>query len=118
MDGLGTAQLSKAGKVALMETEERNVGAVSWDVYLKYLRNGGGLFWLPIILCLLLLNEAGNGIYVLISGNFQRLIILSLVGITLFLGFWTENSIPHFKNGHYMAVYAGIGSLLCHVYAR
>jgi hypothetical protein len=48
---------------ALMEQEERNVGAVSWRVYKQYLHSAGGLFWVPIILCLLVLNETGNGMF-------------------------------------------------------
>jgi len=64
-DGSNTAE-EKPGKkswssAALMETEERNVGAVSLQVYKKYLQCAGGLFWVPVIGCFLLLNEAGNG---------------------------------------------------------
>lgn len=29
---------------------------------------------------------------------------------TLFLGFWTENSIPGFKQGSYMGVYVALGT--------
>lgn len=32
-----------------------------------------------------------------------------LVTTTLFLGFWTGNTISHFRQGDYMAVYAGLG---------
>jgi ATP-binding cassette subfamily C (CFTR/MRP) protein 1 len=38
--------------------------------------------------------------------------IVSAVGNTLFLGFWTAESIPGFKQGHYMAVYGGLGVAL------
>ncbi|KAF9527181.1 ATP-dependent bile acid permease [Crepidotus variabilis] len=75
----------------LMELEERNTGAVGWEIYKKYLQSAGGLFWLPLLGGLYLISEAGN------------------VSSTLFLGFWTGRTIPHFKNGHYMAVYGGIG---------
>jgi hypothetical protein len=61
MDQPGTKNWSNTDNSALMEAEERNVGAVSWDVYTKYLRSAGGLFWVPVILSLLLLNEAGSG---------------------------------------------------------
>ena len=96
---------------ALMEVEERNTGAVGWDVYTKYLRNAGGLFWIPVIGMLLAVNEAGNGgcIHWTFSLN---LLMMSIVAVTLFLGFWTGETIPHFKNGHYMAVYAAIGKFL------
>lgn len=46
----------------LMETEERNTGAVSGDVYKGYLQNGGGLFWVPLIFSLFLLSQAGSGL--------------------------------------------------------
>ncbi|CAA7257506.1 unnamed protein product [Cyclocybe aegerita] len=78
----------------LMQLEERLTGAVSWKVYTNYLRKAGGLAWAPIILSLLVINEAAQ------------------VGTTLFLGFWSGNTIAHFTQGRYMAVYAGIGSAL------
>ncbi|KAF5370913.1 hypothetical protein D9615_009789 [Tricholomella constricta] len=83
---------SKEAEAALMQTEERNTGAVSWDVYKKYLRFAGGIFWAPIILVLLVVNEG------------------SQVGNNLFLGFWTGNTISGFTQGKYMAVYAGFGA--------
>lgn len=46
----------------LMQLEERNVGAVSWDVYKKYLRFSGGLIWAPVILALLILTQANQGL--------------------------------------------------------
>lgn len=96
---------------ALMEVEERNTGAVGWDVYTKYLRNAGGLFWIPVIGTLLAVSEAGNG--GCIPWKFSlNLLMMSIVAVTLFLGFWTGKTIPHFKNGHYMAVYAAIGKFL------
>jgi ATP-binding cassette subfamily C (CFTR/MRP) protein 1 len=45
----------------LMQLEERNIGAVSWDVYKKYLRFGGGLIWVPVISALLILTQANQG---------------------------------------------------------
>ena len=46
----------------LMQTEERNVGAVPWATYEKYLGfAGGGLLWAPIIITLLLLDQAAHG---------------------------------------------------------
>lgn len=48
---------------ALMQAEERNTGAVTWDVWKKYLQSAGGYFWVPIILGLLLLSQANNGMY-------------------------------------------------------
>ena len=45
----------------LMQLEERNVGAVSWEVYKKYLRFAGGLVWAPVIVVLLILTEGNQG---------------------------------------------------------
>ncbi|KAJ7827865.1 multidrug resistance-associated ABC transporter [Mycena olivaceomarginata] len=82
---------AKKGQAALTQTEERNTGAVTFETYGKYLRHAGGLFWGPIILLLLALSQA------------------SQVGTNLFLGFWTSSSIHGFRQGDYMAVYAGLG---------
>jgi len=45
----------------LMQLEERNVGAVSWEVYKKYLRYAGGLAWAPLLLILLSLAQGNQG---------------------------------------------------------
>jgi hypothetical protein len=45
----------------LMQLEERNIGAVTWDVYKRYLRFGGGLVWAPIIIALLALTQGTQG---------------------------------------------------------
>ncbi|KAG6873111.1 hypothetical protein C0995_002774 [Termitomyces sp. Mi166 len=82
----------KEVEAALMQEEERNTGAVTLDVYKKYLRFSGGLVWAPIIVSLLLLNEG------------------SQVGNNLFLGFWTGQTIEGFSQGQYIAVYAGLGA--------
>ncbi|KAJ7827858.1 multidrug resistance-associated ABC transporter [Mycena olivaceomarginata] len=81
----------KKDQAALMQTEERNTGAVTFETYGKYLRHAGGLIWAPIILLLLTLTQAAQ------------------VGNNLFLGFWTSSSIHGFRQGDYMAVYAGLG---------
>jgi hypothetical protein len=44
-----------------MQEEERNVGAVTWSVYKKYLENAGGLIWAPVIAALLITVEGNNG---------------------------------------------------------
>ncbi|TFK36263.1 multidrug resistance-associated ABC transporter [Crucibulum laeve] len=90
-DGESLEDASKKTKTALMQTEERETGAVSWAVYRKYLRFAGGLIWAPAILGLLILTQGAQ------------------VGNNLFLGFWTDKSIPGFEQGQYMAVYAGLG---------
>ncbi|KAJ7461221.1 multidrug resistance-associated ABC transporter [Mycena latifolia] len=82
---------AKKDQAALMQTEERNTGAVSWETYRKYLKFAGGTVWAPITLLLLTLTQGAQ------------------VGNTLFLGFWTAGSIKGFQQGDYMAVYAGLG---------
>jgi len=45
----------------LMQEEERNTGAVGWDIYKKYLKSAGGIIWAPVIGALLLMVEGNNG---------------------------------------------------------
>ena len=45
----------------LMQLEERNIGAVSWEVYKKYLRFAGGVGWAPVVLVLLIFSQAVQG---------------------------------------------------------
>lgn len=68
----------KKDNVALMQTEERNTGAVTWTVYRKYLGFAGGLIWAPTIVLLLTLAQAAQGIF-FVCGTFNILtsIILS-----------------------------------------
>ncbi|KAJ7580556.1 multidrug resistance-associated ABC transporter [Mycena floridula] len=77
---------------ALMQDEERNVGAVSWDIYRRYLRYAGSSFiWATILFFLTTVGQAAQ------------------VGDSLVLGFWTAESIPGFTTGQYMALYAALG---------
>ncbi|KAJ7472999.1 ABC transporter type 1, transmembrane domain-containing protein [Mycena galericulata] len=81
----------KQSQLALMQTEERMTGAVSWETYSKYLKFAGGMAWVPIIIALLTLGQAAS-----VSSN-------------MFLGFWTAGSIKGFHQGQYMGVYAALG---------
>ncbi|KAJ4474268.1 multidrug resistance-associated ABC transporter [Lentinula aciculospora] len=83
--------VDKAANAALMQMEERNVGAVGFETYSKYLKFAGGIWWAPFILLLLTLTQGAQ------------------VGNNLFLGFWTAESIPGFGQAQYMAVYAALG---------
>ena len=47
----------------LMQTEERNVGAVPWTTYKKYLGFAGGLIWAPVIIIILLLDQTAQGAF-------------------------------------------------------
>jgi hypothetical protein len=53
----------KKDNAALMQTEERNTGAVTWTVYKKYLVFAGGMIWAPIIVLLLTLTQAAQGVF-------------------------------------------------------
>lgn len=55
----------KKDNAALMQTEERNTGAVTWTVYKKYLGFAGGIIWAPIIILLLTLTQAAQGVFCL-----------------------------------------------------
>ncbi|KAJ7457054.1 multidrug resistance-associated ABC transporter [Mycena latifolia] len=82
---------AKKDQAALMQTEERSTGAVSWETYRKYLKYAGGVAWAPFIILLLTLSQGAQ------------------VGNNLFLGYWTAGSIKGFHQGDYMAVYTALG---------
>ncbi len=77
--------------VKLMQDEERNTGSVSWKVYTEYAKAMGANGWLFLAGALLVLSQCCQ------------------VGNTLFLGFWSGNSIKGFQEGDYMAIYASFG---------
>jgi ATP-binding cassette, subfamily C (CFTR/MRP), member 1 len=57
----GIEPLQNSAEDVLMQLEERNVGAVTWEVYKKYLRFAGGLLWAPVILTMLILSQGVQG---------------------------------------------------------
>ncbi|KAG9227354.1 hypothetical protein CCMSSC00406_0004107 [Pleurotus cornucopiae] len=80
----------------LMQDEERVTGAVTWETYSKYFRYGGGILWVPLIVILLIVDQC------------------LFVATSLFLSFWTSNTIPGFTQANYMTVYGllGVGNAL------
>ena len=58
---------------ALMQEEERAVKSVSWDVWLAYVRAGGGLWVGPFVVLLLVLSQGSN------------------IATSLWLSWWTSN---------------------------
>ena len=61
-NGIDTLQYTpNSAEDVLMQLEERNVGAVSWEIYKKYLRFAGGVAWAPLVLALLILTQANQG---------------------------------------------------------
>jgi ATP-binding cassette subfamily C (CFTR/MRP) protein 1 len=102
----------KKANAALMQTEERNTGSVSWETYRKYLGFAGGVMWAPAIVGLLTLTQGAEGqLYFPCRCDRWMSDISYLVGDNLFLGFWTARSIPGFKQGDYMAVYVALGTI-------
>ncbi|KAF8192931.1 multidrug resistance-associated ABC transporter [Pholiota molesta] len=96
-----TKKGSDATEAALMQEEERNVGAVTWSVYKKYLENAGGLIWAPVIAALLITVEGNNGSHSNVLASFYNVI----------LGFWSGNTLKNFTQGEYMGVYGALGML-------
>ena len=52
----------KQAAVALMQAEERNAGAVAWDIYKRYLEYAGNSLWALVIAALLVLNQGSQGL--------------------------------------------------------
>lgn len=84
---------SKKG-AALMQVEERAVASVDWDVWLAYLRAGGGLWVGPLVLGLLIASQGAN------------------VVTSLWLSWWTSNKFG-FSEGTYVC---GMPDMLLHVF--
>ncbi|KAE8214065.1 hypothetical protein CF327_g2493 [Tilletia walkeri] len=80
-----------SGGAGLMTDEEREVGAVSFKVYWRYLSSAGSVWWAPLLLTIM------------------TLIQVSQIGNNLLLRYWSEGSIPGWKQGQYMGLYAGFG---------
>lgn len=119
VDGLSqvandAGQESKA--IAQMQVEERQTGTVSWGIYGKYLDYAGGLFWAPVFIVILAATQAAQGVFCL--RPFCEVVTINTVGNTLFLGFWTSQSISGFKQGQYMGLYAGLGMVCSQVCFR
>lgn len=70
----------KAG-AAIMQAEERAVGAISNDVYAQYARAMGSWIWAPLLFLLIALAQAAT-----VSNN-------------IFLGFWSAQSIEGWTEG-------------------
>ena len=53
----------KKADTALMQIEERNTGAVTWNTYHRYLRFAGTVAWAPFVLFLLTLSQVAQGMF-------------------------------------------------------
>ncbi|KAG7527800.1 hypothetical protein FFLO_06590 [Filobasidium floriforme] len=76
----------------LIMDEERKIGSISWRTYIAYARVMSKEWWFAISIFMLILGETCS--------------VLN----TLFLGFWSGQSIPGFSQGKYMALYATFGA--------
>ncbi|KAF2740400.1 hypothetical protein EJ04DRAFT_507933 [Polyplosphaeria fusca] len=75
---------------ALMQEEEKAVKAVSWDVWMAYIRAGGGVWVGPLVVGLLILSQGSN------------------IVTSLWLSWWTANK-WHYSDGTYIGAYAALG---------
>ncbi|KAF2644264.1 hypothetical protein P280DRAFT_228439 [Massarina eburnea CBS 473.64] len=80
----------KKPAAALMQEEERAVKSVDWDVWLAYMRAGGGLWTGPLVLLLLILSQGAN------------------ICTSLWLSWWTSDKFGY-SQGVYIGVYASLG---------
>ncbi|PPQ68225.1 hypothetical protein CVT26_005758 [Gymnopilus dilepis] len=76
---------------ALMQAEERNTGAIAWDVYKDYIKAGKGEIVMPLLLMSLTLMQGAT--------------VLS----SYWLVWWQDQSF-HQPQGFYMGIYAGLGA--------
>jgi len=74
----------------IMQAEERNTGAVTWEIYRAYISAGKGIMALPLLLLALVLSQAST-----VLGSY-------------WLVYWQEDK-WHQPQGFYMGVYAGLG---------
>ncbi|KAJ6528504.1 multidrug resistance-associated ABC transporter [Mycena capillaripes] len=91
---LTTLQVANEKQLAavLMQVEERNTGAVTWTVYRRYLVYAGSAMWAFIVAALLISDQGSSTMS------------------SIFLGWWTSQTIKDFTQGQYMGVYAGISA--------
>jgi ABC-type multidrug transport system fused ATPase/permease subunit len=59
-DDTNTKAVEGKGSAGLVTEEERNVGAVSWQVYKKYIQSGGGYFRFAFVYFMFILCTANN----------------------------------------------------------
>lgn len=89
-DKLVKVATAKSQRKALMQEEERATEAVSWSIYGAYLRAGGSILILPLVLFLLIISQGAN------------------IMTSLWLSWWTASQFP-LTNGEWIGIYAGLG---------
>ena len=63
----GDGEAKEQGDGGLMQEEERNTGAVTWEVYARYLRFAGGVVWGPMVIILLIGVQGAAGAFLAFS---------------------------------------------------
>jgi ATP-binding cassette subfamily C (CFTR/MRP) protein 1 len=79
-----TKTKKKKPAVALMQEEDRATKSVDWDVWIAYMKAGGGLWIGPLVLILLILSQGAN------------------ISTSLWLSWWTSNKFG-FSEGTYVS---------------
>lgn len=77
-------------QAALMQQEERATKSVSWEVWIEYIKAGGGLWVGPLVFILLVLSQGAN------------------IVTSLWLSYWTSNKFGY-SQGAYIGAYAAFG---------
>lgn len=89
-----TAKKKKKKKpaAALMQEEDRATKSVEWDVWLAYLRAGGGLWVGPVVALLLILSQGAN------------------IATSLWLSWWTSNKFGYSEGAYVSTACATAGN--------
>jgi len=77
-------------QAALMQQEERATKSVSWEVWIEYIKAGGGIWVGPLVFLLLVLSQGAN------------------IVTSLWLSYWTSNKFGY-SQGAYIGAYAAFG---------
>jgi ATP-binding cassette subfamily C (CFTR/MRP) protein 1 len=83
-------QRKQKKQAALMQTEERATKSVSWEVWIEYIKAGGGMWVGPLVFILLVLSQGAN------------------IVTSLWLSYWTSDKFGYSK-GAYIGAYAAFG---------
>ncbi|KAE8844846.1 hypothetical protein PTNB85_03111 [Pyrenophora teres f. teres] len=83
-------QRKQKKQAALMQQEERATKSVSWEVWIEYIKAGGGIWVGPLIFILLVLSQGAN------------------IVTSLWLSYWTSDKFGY-SEGAYIGAYAAFG---------
>ena len=83
-------QRKQKKQAALMQVEERATKSVSWEVWIEYIKAGGGIWVGPLVFILLVLSQGAN------------------IVTSLWLSYWTSDKFGY-SEGTYIGAYAAFG---------